>query len=152
MQYQDSIHALKQIKEQFLRGNTVTIYPKGTSMYPFLLEGRNRVVLEDIRHCVLHRNDVILYQREDSMLVLHRLYRITKDGYYFVGDHQTEVEGPLRSDQLIGKMAGFYRKNGSYCCVQRIDYIFLSRFWLFLRPFRPRIETILHALRTCLSR
>ena len=93
--------------EQLLKnGSAVKLKPQGYSMYPLFLPGRDEAVIE---HCVpseLHRGDVILYRRVQGILVLHRICRITRDGFYLVGDNQTEVEGPLSPEQIHGKLTG----------------------------------------------
>ena len=72
--------------EQLLKnGSAVKLKPQGYSMYPLFLPGRDEAVIE---HCVpseLHRGDVILYRRVQGILVLHRICRITRDGFYLVG-------------------------------------------------------------------
>ena len=78
---------------ELLENHTIQVQPQGYSMYPLFLPGRDEAVIE---HCVpseLHRGDVILYRRVQGILVLHRICRITRDGFYLVGDNQTEVEG-----------------------------------------------------------
>ena len=68
--------------EQLLKnGSAVKLKPQGYSMYPLFLPGRDEAVIE---HCVpseLHRGDVILYRRVQGILVLHRICRITRDGF-----------------------------------------------------------------------
>ena len=100
--------------EQLLKnGSAVKLKPQGYSMYPLFLPGRDEAVIE---HCVpseLHRGDVILYRRVQGILVLHRICRITRDGFYLVGDNQTEVEGPLSPEQIHGKLTGVVRNGKS---------------------------------------
>ncbi len=123
--------------EQLLKnGSAVKLKPQGYSMYPLFLPGRDEAVIE---HCVpseLHRGDVILYRRVQGILVLHRICRITRDGFYLVGDNQTEVEGPLSPEQIHGKLTGVVR-NGKSFSVSHPIYRMLSSIWLFLRPVRP---------------
>ena len=52
-----------------------------------------------------------------------------------VGDNQWEVEGPLRSGQIIGKLVAFVR-NGREISVQNPFYRFLSSLWLLMLPVR----------------
>ena len=118
--------------EQLLKnGSAVKLKPQGYSMYPLFLPGRDEAVIE---HCVpseLHRGDVILYRRVQGILVLHRICRITRDGFYLVGDNQTEVEGPLSPEQIHGKLTGVVR-NGKSFSVSHPIYRMLSSIWLFL--------------------
>lgn len=73
------------------------------------------------------------------MLVLHRIAKKTKDGFYMVGDNQTELEGPIYTEQIRAIMIAFYRK-GHFISCQNFIYIVLSHLWLFLRPIRPMIS------------
>lgn len=120
-------------------GKTVEIAPIGTSMFPLFTANGDLAVLAaaDIRK--LRRGDVVLYRRDNDMLVIHRIYRKKKDGFYMVGDNQTMIEGPLRPEQIKAVMVSFYRKGRRISCKNPI-YFGLSRFWLLLRPIRPFIS------------
>lgn len=133
-----SKRAYESIREKLLVGEDFYIRPQGTSMFPFLIEDRDYVLVTPV-HGKLRRGDVILYRRKEGLLVLHRLTRIKKDGYYFVGDNQTEVEGPLSREQLLAKVIKIYR-NGTPYSVHHPVYIVASRLWLLLRPIRPLIS------------
>ena len=86
--------------EQLLReGNIIRIKPQGYSMYPLFIPERDEALIQQTDYTDCHRNDVVLYRRDQGILVLHRICRITSDGFYMVGDNQYEVEGPLRQDQ-----------------------------------------------------
>ena len=72
------------------------------------------------------------------MLVLHRIYKIGQDGLYLLGDHQTAIEGPVRREQVKGKMTSMVR-DGRYMDVGNPGYPMLSVVWLWLRPARRAI-------------
>lgn len=123
--------------EQLLKdGSAIQLKPQGYSMYPLFHPGRDEAVIEAYPIDQLRRGDVILYRRDQGILVLHRICRITSDGFYLVGDNQTEIEGPLRPDQIRGKMTGIVRGRKSFS-VSHPLYRVLSSLWLFLRPIRP---------------
>ena len=124
------------IEQLLASGTTIKIKPKGYSMYPLFVPGRDEACIERTDFSSLKRGDVILYRRDKSILVLHRIWKITGNSFYMVGDNQTEIEGPLRADQLRGKLTGFVR-NGKFVDVKNPIYRFLSGLWLFLRPMRP---------------
>ena len=108
-------------------------------MYPFIDPRRDEVVLAGIEDgSALRRGDVVLYRRENGMLVLHRIYKIGQDGLYLLGDHQTAIEGPVRREQVKGKMTGMVR-DGRYMEVGNPGYRMLSVVWLWLRPPRRAI-------------
>ena len=126
------------IEQLLANGQTIKIKPQGYSMYPFFVPGRDEACIEHTDFSSLKRGDVILYRRDQSILVLHRICKITPDSFYMVGDNQTEMEGPLRADQIRGKLIGFVRK-GKFIDVKNPLYRVLSSLWLFLRPMRPLV-------------
>ncbi len=148
--------------EQLLReGNTICVMPEGYSMYPMLVPGRDSVIIEPL--CVLNgerqragekpvlRGDVVLYRRDAGILVLHRVFHVRKDGYYMVGDNQTRVEGPLRGDQLRGRMVGFIRR-GRYCSTKDLPYRVYASLWLLVRPLRHKIAITVHFFKERIKR
>ena len=104
--------------EQLLKdGSAIQLKPQGYSMYPLFHPGRDEAIIEAYPIDQLRRGDVILYRRDQGILVLHRICRITSDGFYLVGDNQTEIEGPLRPDQIRGKMTGVVRGGKSFSVI-----------------------------------
>lgn len=136
--------------EKLLReGKNIEIAPTGWSMYPFFVQGRTRVIVEPYRGERLKRGMVVLYRRPGSILVIHRIHHVGKDGVYLVGDNQTEIEGPLKKKQIYGIMAGYYKDphRKKFISVHNPIYVLLSRVWLFLRPFRHGISEAVHRIR-----
>ena len=128
-----------EIEPLLKAGACIQIHPQGYSMYPFIDPRRDEVVLAGIEDgSALRRGDVVLYRRENGMLVLHRIYKIGQDGLYLLGDHQTAIEGPVRREQVKGKMTGMVR-DGRYMDVGNPGYRMLSVVWLWLRPARRAI-------------
>lgn len=134
-----SIELYKQLKPLLDEGNTVEIHPHGFSMWPCITSPADSVLIEPLRDSPPKTNDIILYRRSSGLLVLHRLCRVRKDGYYFSGDNQTELEGPLDADQLLGIVTVIRRKGHTFHVTNPI-YRFLSRSWLILRPVRHKIS------------
>ena len=118
------------------QGQSIQIQPQGYSMYPLFVPGRDAAVIEKAEIAGLKRGDVVLYRRESGKLVLHRVYKVRKDGFYMVGDNQSEVEGPLQASQIKGILTGFVRK-GKHTSARNPVYRLASGLWLFLRPVRP---------------
>lgn len=51
--------------EQLLRdGNIIRIKPRGYSMYPLFIPGRDEALIQQVPVSSLRRNDVILYRRD----------------------------------------------------------------------------------------
>ncbi len=131
----------RQDIEQLLKeGNNINIKPRGYSMYPVLVPGRDEAIIEPAVPEALKRGDVVLYRRDPGpqggILVLHRIWKVASDGIYLVGDNQKEIEGPLRPDQMKGIMAGMNRK-GKYIPVSNPVYRLVTKIWLWMRPIRP---------------
>lgn len=127
-------------------GNIIEIKPQGYSMYPLFTPGRDFARIEQIPIDLFQKGDVALYRREQGILVLHRICKITNDGFYMVGDNQSEIEGPLSPEQLKGKLIVFVRKGHIYT-VNHPLYRFQSKLWLWMLPIRPlcfRISKLLH--------
>ena len=123
--------------EQLLEdGHVIRIKPEGYSMYPFFVPGRDAAIIEKVSTDTLKKGDVALYRRDGSILVLHRICRITQKGFYMVGDNQYKVEGPLRQNQIIGKLIAVNRNSREFT-VGNPFYKFVSSLWLFMLPVRP---------------
>jgi hypothetical protein len=132
-------HAQKKDIEKLLaEGHVIQIHPVGSSMYPLFVSDRDEAVIAPVGGRKLRRGDVVLYRRDGGILVLHRICRITAQGLYLVGDHQTQEEGPLRPDQIKGILVAFIRR-GKHIQTTQPFYRLLSRLWLWLRPVRHRI-------------
>lgn len=113
-------------------------------MYPLFIPGRDEACIEHVAFSSLKRDDVVLYRRDESILVLHRIWKITGDSFYMVGDNQTQIEGPLRADQVP-------RKNDWICSKRKIyqrSKSFISLFLLSLAIFTPDSATCLEAYET----
>ena len=113
---------------ELLENHTIQVQPQGYSMYPLFVPGRDSAVIEKADCDRLKKGDVILYRRENGILVLHRICRITKDGFYTVGDNQTAVEGPLTASQISGKLIHIIRNGYSFSVNHPVYRILLLRF------------------------
>lgn len=131
----------QDIEKLLKEGNSICIKPQGYSMCPLFFPGRDEAIIEPLESRSLHRGDVVLYRRDPNVenggiLVLHRIWKVKKDGIYLVGDNQSMIEGPLRTEQMKGIMAGMNRK-GKYIPVTNPGYRIFVHVWLWLRPIRP---------------
>ena len=127
------------IEELLAEGNIIQIRPQGYSMYPLFVPGRDEALIAPVQVNALKRGDVVLYRRENSILVLHRIWKRSGKQFYLVGDNQREIEGPLRPEQMKGILIGIIRK-GTQFSVQHPIYCILSGIWLRFRPFRPAVS------------
>lgn len=133
------------IEQLLSEGKNIQIKPQGYSMYPVLVPDRDEVIVEPVGNRRLKRGDVVLYRRYEAnvkgILVLHRIFKCTKSEFFLVGDNQSEIEGPLKREQIKGIMVGMIRK-GKYLSCKNLWYCVLTRGWLLLRPFRKGISQV----------
>ena len=135
---------LEQLLEE---GNQIRVKPQGYSMYPLLVPGRDEVVIEQEDPSRLHRGDIVLFRREGSILVLHRICRRRGDNFFMVGDNQKQVEGPIGITQIKGKVTTLVRGGRTISAENRLYRIY-SFIWLWLRPLRPALSKMVHCLKT----
>lgn len=131
--------SIQGIEDLLGSGKAVRIKPQGYSMYPLIVPGRDSVIVECVAADRLKRGDVALYRRRSGMLVIHRICRRDEAGFYFVGDNQTRVEGPLEAGQIIGVMTVLER-NGRSIRTDSMLYRVPCMLWLWLRPVRRPVS------------
>ena len=96
------------IKEKLASGHEVTFSPCGTSMLPFLKEGRDSITLK-APPAKLKKYDIPLYQRKNGQYILHRVVRVGET-YTCVGDNQFALEKGVEHSQIIGVCTAVQRK------------------------------------------
>ena len=123
------------IKETLDRGGTFSLTITGTSMYPFIVGGRDKVTLSPLPE-KLKKNDLPLYRRVDGAFVLHRIVKVCKDGTYTCcGDHQWQLEKGLRREQMIGLATEYVRK-GKHLTNKNLLYKFYRMTWTWILKYR----------------
>ena len=82
MDVEKSKQAYAFIQKEMQLHQEVCIHPQGYSMWPFLKEGRDSVIVKSLPVSSMHRGDIILYRRNDQILVLHRLHHKNKKDFF----------------------------------------------------------------------
>ena len=134
--------------EQLSAGNSVRLYPKGTSMLPMLRQGVDSVLLSPLPER-LKKYDLPLYQRKSGQYVLHRICG-AGETYTCIGDNQLEYEKGLSHDQMIAVVTAFYRGEKAFE-VTKPSYQIYCRFWHYTRPVRRLWRGGKRFLRRCLK-
>ncbi len=134
------VSVLREIAEE---GKVVSMLIAGSSMAPFLCHNRDYIYFTRPER-ELCRGDMVFYQRDNGQYVMHRIYRVKPDGYYMVGDAQTQIEGPLRREQIFAvitqvKRAGKMIRPGDFW------WEFFEHIWIRIVPAR-RIVTALYGM------
>lgn len=94
--------------EESLKKNGIYVTTtRGDSMNPMLVEGRDRVVIVPPKF-PLKKYDVPVY-RKMGHYTMHRIVRVTKDGYIICGDNRGSLEKNVREEDIVGMLEGFYQ-------------------------------------------
>ena len=121
------------ITECLAAGQSVRIFPRGTSMLPMIRQGIDSVMLSPVTE-KLKKYDLPLYRRNDGKYILHRIIAVDST-YTCMGDNQFVPEPGILQDQLIAVVTAFYRGEKQYHVTQPA-YRFYCRLWQYSRPVR----------------
>lgn len=138
------------IEELLRSGKSVSFHPKGLSMWPLFTSPKDRATVVPVDR-LLRRGDVCVFRSLDGKLVIHRLVKYTKEGYFFAGDHQMSVEGPIERSAIVGIMTEFDRQ-GRHYTVRNPIYRMLSFIWLLLLPYRFKLIDFGSAIKNLVRR
>lgn len=110
----------------------------GSSMAPFLVHQRDRVMLARIDRPV-RVGDICLYRRDSGAYILHRVCRVAKDGTCtMVGDAHTVTEPGIRPDQILAVAVSVCRK-GREERPGTLLWAFFANIWPRIIPLRPAV-------------
>lgn len=130
----DTSEYVSNLKELIEAGHEVVITVAGWSMEPFLRNGQNRVLLRKPSGAP-KRGDIVFYQRKTGQYVLHRIYQKKPEGYYLMGDHQFQLEGPIEEAAIFAIAAEVERK-GCWISAEALSWKTISGLWRSLYPVR----------------
>ena len=134
---EEYVSVLREIAEE---GRVVSMLIAGSSMSPFLCHKRDYIYFTRPER-ELRRGDMVFYQRDTGQYVMHRIYKKKQDRYYMVGDAQTQIEGPLRRDQIFARIIRVKRK-GKIIGPGDLWWEFFEHVWIRILPARKGIEKI----------
>ena len=134
----DAIGIIEEVLES---GGEFLLSPKGTSMLPLIVQGKDRVVLKKYGSVAPKKYDIAFYRRAGGAFVLHRILKIKKDGSLVMcGDNQTQLEHGVLPDQLIGYVS-LIHKGDRKIDPASLRYRCYVRIWCFL-PYRRLVRLI----------
>lgn len=137
MRMVDTRAYVSMLRDLVRDGSEVSMLITGSSMSPFLLSHKDSICFKAPWR-PLRRGDMVFYERESGQFVMHRLYRVKKDGCYMVGDAQREIEGPLAADRIFAVVTRVKRR-GKWVGPGDFWWEFYEHIWLMLVPLRPAI-------------
>lgn len=124
---------LPDVERLLDEGTTVTLRVKGRSMLPFIVGGRDSVVLVKVRH--LQEGDMVLARLAGGRYVLHRIIRISGDAVTLMGDGNLQGTEQCRTADICGKVVKILR-NGRYIEPDTPAERRKASLWRRLRPVR----------------
>ena len=136
----DTYEYVSLLKGLVEEGREVRMLISGSSMAPFLIHERDSVCFRAPDR-PLRVGDIVFFQRESGQYVLHRICKIKNDGYYIVGDGQTQIEGPVRREQIFALVTKVQRK-GRWLGPGDFWWGFFSKVWIRLIPLRPLFSRV----------
>lgn len=126
------------IAEVVQSGKEASFTPKGVSMRPMLIGGRDEIVLVQPQF-PLKKYALPLYVRKGGMVVLHRVVGIqireNKTEYLMRGDNCWETERGITEENIVAVVNRFCR-NGKWHSVNSVGYRLYVRLWCLTYPFR----------------
>lgn len=142
----DNQEYMKVVRSILEEGKEVPLVVTGNSMMPFLIDRRDQVLIKRIER-PLKKGDIAFFQRENGQYIMHRIHFMRKDDrtgenqFYFIGDGQKNIEGPIKETQIFGVITGVLRK-GKYLDEHTFTWGFFENIWRYVIPFRSLIIKI----------
>lgn len=133
------VSVLRELVEE---GKEVSMLIAGSSMAPFLVHQRDYIYFKKPERN-LRKGDMVFFERNNGQYVMHRIWKVKPDGYYIVGDAQTEIEGPVREEQIFAIITKVRRKN-QWIAPGDFWWEFFEHIWIRMVPVR-RIVMKLYA-------
>lgn len=136
LEYEEEAVLIRELIKIAQEGKRVRMLGLGHSMSPLLKNGRDFIELEAVtEEMELKRGDVVLYF-SNGTYILHRIYKITKQGYCMLGDGNFLVEPPLER-KYIYLRATAYIRNGKYILADKWYLKIYGMVWMRMRLLRP---------------
>lgn len=134
------------IMEQLEQNGQVVFCPAGISMRPMLEHNRDKVYMKKADGRDIKKWDVILYRTTAGNYILHRVVKVTEEGFITRGDHNYFNDAFQPKDALIGIIYRFERKGKQYS-VDAAGYRFCVFLWQISYIPRKGIRYIWHKMK-----
>lgn len=120
-------------------GVSVTFPVKGRSMLPFIVGGRDSVILE--KPTEIRKGDVVLAyveseNREDRRYVVHRIISLDGDRVTLMGDGNLALHEYCNRGDVCAKVSLVVKPNGKKRSLDSFLFRFFAKVWFALLPFR----------------
>lgn len=142
VRYMDNNTLFRHISNTLKNGHKAVLRIKGNSMYPFLRNTRDLVVLRTPRTDELKPGAIFLFQWE-GRYTLHRLIKIENGEYWMRGDHNRTYEKVV-ADNIIAIVEQIKRNGGTHIIdCQSLKWRICSYCWMKSFPMHAWLWRIL---------
>ena len=122
-------------------GMEVTMSVKGFSMLPFIVGGRDSVVLKSLGGKTPEPLDIVLAKVSTGHFVVHRVIRVEDGRVTLMRDGNVRGTENCTPGDVLGKVIRIDYGGRMYDPDTRLMR-FCARFWIFFRPFRRYILAV----------
>lgn len=119
-------------------GKPASFTVSGMSMWPLIRGGKDSVILKACDSQKMKVGDIVLIHTPDEVYLLHRIVKVTKQGYTTAGDSKCRVDGTFPKNCIKAQVEIICRGNRRIYC-NRWYWRFLFTIWRWLFPVRRQI-------------
>lgn len=116
-----------QIESELAAGKRVSFKVKGSSMFPFLRDGKDTVFVSPVNKPLVHK-DVVLFHYKGRH-VLHRIIKIEGDMFFIQGDGIYASHECCSKEDIVGVVTHISRNGGEPFSVDSFCWRFCSQLW-----------------------
>lgn len=129
----DNAEFFAEVRRQLAADRSVTIRARGSSMLPFIRDGRDCVVLR--RRADTAVGDIVLAALPDGSHVLHRVYAVHGDTLVLMGDGNLQATERCRRSDVLATVTHIERDGRRVDCMSPTARR-RAAVWRWLLPLR----------------
>lgn len=134
---------LPEVAKMLSEGNCVKLKAKGNSMLPFIVGGRDEVMIEKREE--YNKGDIVLAEVAPQRFVLHRIIRMEREGMVLMGDGNLWGTEQCRKESVYGRVTGIVYQGQIRDCNRKSER-WKAEVWQFLLPIRRYLLAIYRRL------
>ena len=114
--------------------------PSGSSMRPVICGGKDQTLIVPLVGKA-KKGDVLLYEDAKGAHVLHRVIKVTENGYLLRGDNRYYSEA-VPFDKVIGILSAIFKGDKKIDCQKSIRYRLYSKRRMLTYPLRRAVAAL----------
>lgn len=137
----DNAPFFASVKGLLDEGREVEFTVTGRSMYPLITNRRDSVIVEKAVPKDLRLRDIVLFAPLPDVYVLHRIIKLTENGFVTAGDGNLFVDGFFPNEALVARVNAVVRRGRKIPVTSKL-YRLYSAIWVKLFPIRKPLFRI----------